>query len=141
MSKTAKFGTAVVRLEARAHQEGDVRIVLGDGARGVLDAEDLADDQLVAGLAIFAHDALIVGVGDVFGEDIFDVAAVLGGVGGLVDAAHPLLLDRHRVDGRDLQLLLREEARRAARCAASAAPAPAAFSNCLRESSGTTANI
>ena len=93
------------RAEGRSHQEGDVGIVGGDAAGGALDAEGLADDQVVALLGIFAHDALIVGVGDILGIDIVDVAALLGGVERLVDAADPLLLDRDGVDGGDLDRL------------------------------------
>ena len=88
-----------IGLEARADEEGAVGIVLGDGARRILDREGFADDELVARLAIFAHHPLIVGIGDLLGECIFDVAALLGGERRLVDAAHPLLLDRHRIDG------------------------------------------
>jgi hypothetical protein len=104
-----EIGMGVVGLETRPHQEGGVGVVGGDGARGVLDPKHLADDELVAGLAIFAHHALVVAVGDVFGKHIVDVAAVLGGVGGLVDAAHPLLLDGHGVDRGDLDRLLGEQ--------------------------------
>jgi hypothetical protein len=92
------------RAEGRAHQEGGTGKVAGDLARRAFDAEDFTDDQIVALLGIFAHHALIVGVGDVLGIDVLDLAAILGGVQRLVDPADPLLLDRHGVDGRDLDL-------------------------------------
>jgi hypothetical protein len=57
----------------------------------------------VAGFGVFAHDALIVIVRGVFGKHILDIAARDGGVGGLVDTADPLLLDRNGVDRRDLE--------------------------------------
>ena len=79
-------------------------IVLGDLARGPLDAEHLAHDELVAGLGILAHHPLVVGVGDVLGPVVGDLAARLGGLERLVDPADPLLLDRHGVDRGDLEL-------------------------------------
>ena len=112
MSKGAKFGHRVVRLEARAHQESDVRIILGNRPGGVLDTENLTQNQLVAGLGVFAHDALVVGIGDVFRRDIFDIATILGSGRGLMDARYPLLLEGDRIYRSDLQLLLGEKARR-----------------------------
>ena len=44
LSNTERFGFD--GSEGRAHQERDLRIVRGDPARGALDAEDLADDQV-----------------------------------------------------------------------------------------------
>jgi hypothetical protein len=103
LSKVEKFGAAAASgLKLDPHQERDVRIVLGHRAGRVFHAEHFAEDQLVACLTIFAHHALIVGVGGVFGKDIFDVATFLGSIRRLVDAAHPLLLHRHRIDGGDL---------------------------------------
>jgi hypothetical protein len=78
--------------------------------RSRLDREGLADDQRVALLGILAHDALVVRVGHVLGEDVLDLAAPLGGLERLVDARHPLLLDRDGVDGRHLELLLSQAA-------------------------------
>jgi hypothetical protein len=94
------------RLARRAEQEHRLREVLGDLARRRLDGERLADDELVATGRVLAHDALVVGVGDVLGRLVVDLAARLGGLQRLVDAAHPLLLERHRVDGGDLELRL-----------------------------------
>jgi hypothetical protein len=93
----------VLGQEARAHQIGGFGIVARHLARGILDGEDFADDQVVAGFGIFAHDALIIIVRGVFGEHILDIAARDGGVGGLVDAADPLLFHRHGVDRRDFE--------------------------------------
>ena len=61
-----------IRHEARAHQEGHVRIFGADLARLLLDAEDLAHDQLDARLAVLAHHARIVGVRHVLGVGVVD---------------------------------------------------------------------
>jgi hypothetical protein len=60
---------------------------------------------------VLAHHALVVGVGDVLAEHVLDLAARLGGLQRLVDAADPLLLDRHGVDGGDLELGLGQRVR------------------------------
>ena len=98
----------LLRLAGRAHQERHLRIVLRDLARHGFHGERLADDEGVALLRVLAHHALVIGVADVLGELVLDLTAGDSGVQRLVDARHPLLLDRHRVDGRDLHLLLRE---------------------------------
>jgi hypothetical protein len=59
-------------------------------------------------LGVLAHHALVVGVGDVLAEHVLDLAARHGGLQRLVDAADPLLLDRHGVDRGDLELGLGE---------------------------------
>jgi hypothetical protein len=96
-----------LRLARRAHEERHLRVILGDLARRLLDRERLADDEGVALLRVFAQHALVVRVGHLLGEHVLDLAAVLGGVERLVDAAHPLLLDRYGVNRRDLDLVLR----------------------------------
>ena len=53
----------LLRLARAAHQEADLRVVLGHLARGGLDRERFADDQRVALLGVLAHHALVVGVG------------------------------------------------------------------------------
>ncbi|MCY1243938.1 hypothetical protein D9M72_569810 [compost metagenome] len=63
----------------------------------------------MAGLAIFAHDALVIVVRGVFRIDIVDIAAFLGGIGRLVDTADPLLLDRNGIDGRHLYRVRSEQ--------------------------------
>jgi hypothetical protein len=57
-------------------------------------------------LRILAHHPLVVGVGDVFRELVFDLAPGDRRVQGLVDAADPLLFDRNRIDGGHLQPVL-----------------------------------
>ena len=78
------------------------------GLVGGFHAKHLAQDQLVAAGGVLAHDALVVGVTDVFAGLVFDLAACFGGLQRLVDAADPLLFERHRVDRRDLELGLRQ---------------------------------
>ncbi|MPN11715.1 hypothetical protein SDC9_159023 [bioreactor metagenome] len=91
-------------LARRARDEGDLREILGHLARSGLHAEHLAEDELRAAVGVFAHHAFVVGIGDVFGGLVFDLAARLGGLQRQVDAADPLLLEGHGVDAGDLQL-------------------------------------
>ncbi|MNI59698.1 hypothetical protein D3C73_1148740 [compost metagenome] len=94
----------LLRLARRPHQEGGLRVVLGHLAGGGFHREGLAHHQLVALLGVLAHDALVVGVGDVFRERVVDLATVARSRQRLVDARHPLLFDRHRIDGGNLGL-------------------------------------
>jgi hypothetical protein len=57
---------------------------------------------------VLAHHAFVVGVADVLGGLVFDLAARFGRLQRLVDAAHPLLLEGHGVHRRHLQLGLRQ---------------------------------
>ncbi len=91
-----------VGFEARADEKGAVGIVASNGAGGVFNGEGFSDNELVSGFAIFTHHAFIIGVGNLFRKDILDVAPLLGSVGGFMNSAYPLLLDRHSVDGGDL---------------------------------------
>ena len=95
--------------EGRAEQKGGVGIIQHHFARFLLDAEDLADDQIGPALGIFAHHPRIVGVGGVFRVGVLDLPRRLGGLGGDVDAAHPLLFDRYGVDPGDLDRVLGEQ--------------------------------
>ena len=88
--------------EGRPQKEGHARIFGAHFAGFLLGAKDFADDELHALFAILAHHAGIVGVGHVFGVDVVNGACRLGGFGGLMDAADPLLLDRNRIDARHL---------------------------------------
>jgi hypothetical protein len=71
-------------------------------------ANDSPDDQRVAAGRVFAHHPFVVGVGDVLGRLVFDLAARLGRIQRLVQAADPLLLEGHGVDSGDLELGLGE---------------------------------
>ena len=126
-----EIGQCRIGREARAHEIGGIGIIRRHLAGGLLDAEDLADDEAVAGLGIFPHHPVVVGIRDVLGEDVFDVPAFGRGIGGLVDAADPLLLHRDGIDRRHLQRIggarpPREERCRQDRAAAGkhAAPRP-----------------
>ena len=95
--------------EGRAQQERGVRIVEHDLAGFLFHPEDLTDDQLYALFGIFAHHARIVGIGGVLGEGVGDLARRLGRFGGDMDAADPLLFDRHGIDAGDTDGLLRQK--------------------------------
>src|SRR6218665_198835 len=75
--------------------------------RPTLPRKALADDELVAAGGVFAQHALVIGVGDILAGPVVDLAARLRRFQRLVDAADPLLLERHRVDRRHAQLGLR----------------------------------
>src|SRR5690606_7180806 len=95
------------RRQGRAHEEGNLGIVGGDGASPLFDTKGLTDHQRNALFGIFAHDALIVGIGDVLGIDVVDFATLFGSDERVVQAAGPLLLDRNGPDGGDLGDVLR----------------------------------
>ncbi|MNT10405.1 hypothetical protein D3C72_1452350 [compost metagenome] len=104
-----------LRLQRRAHEERHLGEVFRDLARRRFHPEHLAQDQLVAARGVLAHHALVVGIAHVLGRLVFDLPTCLGRLQRLVDAAHPLLLERHRVHGSHLELGLRERKARGAR--------------------------
>src|SRR5690606_21158992 len=71
--------------EARTHQKRGFGIIGGNLAGRAFDTENLAQKKGRAIFGIFTHYALIVGIGDVFGKFIGDVAAFLGRIQRLVD--------------------------------------------------------
>lgn len=81
--------------------------------RTALHPEYLAHDQVRALLGVTSKDPLIVVVGDALGPLVGHVLAGVGRLQRRVQAGHPLLLQRHSVDGRDLDRHLR---RRPAHC-------------------------
>ena len=98
------------RPEGRAHEISDFREVGRDAASRALDSKGLADDEVAAFGRELAHHPLIIGVRGVLRPFIGDLAAIFGGVQRFMNAGHPLLLNRHGVDRRDLDRagLLRE---------------------------------
>jgi len=79
-------------------------------------AASFADDELVAGGGVFAHHAFVVGVAHVLGGFVLNVTARFSGFERLVDAADPLLLEGHRVDGRHFGLGLRQRQAGSCQC-------------------------
>jgi hypothetical protein len=93
-----------LRLERRPHQEGRLRKVLRHLPRRRLDPEHFAQDQLIAGSRIFPHDTFVIGIGNVLRRRVFDLASGFSSLERLVNPPHPLLLERHGVNRRHLQL-------------------------------------
>ena len=91
--------------KGRPHQEGGFRIIARHFARGSFQTEYFSHDKLHALLGIFAHDPFVVGIRDILGEHVLNIASLSGGVERFVNTADPLLLYRQSVNGRDLDRL------------------------------------
>ena len=95
------------RPAAGAEDEGDVGVIGGDPAGGLLVAERVAEDDgglvLLGGLA--QHALHVAGVADVVGERVVDAAGLLLGLEGGVDDAVPRLLDLGGEGAEDLRVI------------------------------------
>ena len=93
------------RTDARAEDEGHVRVVAGHPAGDALGAEGVAGDQLVALFGILTHDAGEIGGFDALRIVVDDPQFVLGLEQGHVNLVDPGLLDGGLEDRRHLQRL------------------------------------
>ena len=94
-----------VGLERIAHKKGNLGIIVRHLARLAADPEGLADDQIDALFGVFAQHPHVIGVGDLLGEDVLDLAGLLRCHQSKVKAGVPFLLNRLSVDAGYLDLL------------------------------------
>ena len=106
----------VGRTAAGAEDEGDVGIVGGHGAHGLLVAEGVAEDDVRhVELGDLAQGQLhVAGVAEVVGEGVLDAAGVRLGLQRGVDDAVPGLLDLRGIGAEDLEGLVLGDDRSAA---------------------------